>query len=191
MLISEFSAEGRTGLALMRRVLRHHRRYMQATILFVSWPNIRLMAMRACWYVSPYLVVEGENLLDRAVSRAFAEANEPSRCWTDEEHRSFVITLQDELVASLSRIAVSVRSRGNEWVDWDYEKPLMAVMQEIGREAVAVRLNDAPRNAEGIRLKFLSHVCTSQDIEKARLGMSSDGCPLGAPKASVADGGRP
>lgn len=190
MLISEYSAEGRTGLAVMRRVLRHHRRYQQSTILFVSWPNMRLMAMRACWYLSPYLFVEGENLLARALSRAFEEANDPSRCWTDEEHRSFVLTLQDELVPWLSRIIVYVRKRGDDWVVWDYEKPLMNLLQELGREAVEVKLADAPKNAEGIRLKLLSHICTASDVEIARIGFSSDGATLGTQGQYPVEGAR-
>lgn len=162
-------------MALMRRVLRHHRRYMQATILFVSWPNIRLMAMRACWYVSPYLVVDGENLLDRAVSRAFAEANEPSRRWTVEEHRAFVLALQEELVPWLSRIVVLVRKRGDEWVDWDYEKPLMGLMRDLGRDAVCIRERENPLPNEGIRLKLLTHVCTASDINIANITLFSNG----------------
>ncbi len=162
------------GRAILRRLLIQHNLTAQAEAVFETLPEMRDVAAAYCWYVSPYVHDKDGLLLDRAVPEAIAALANNGEDVARTGVRNFVNVLMQHS-ASICDLRISILTAEGDWVIWDYEQPLMAVMSAHKREAVMIRSRSKPVLPGAVAVKMLSYICSPADLQVAGIVIRTGG----------------
>lgn len=138
--------------------------------IWEDWPALRLVAVRLCWYLSPYLETESGNILEECLTNAIHayhdhDADGPVRA------KLFLNRIGD-VSSTLASLRISVKKGTGEWVIWPCDTPLMAWMTELGSSTVQIRQRQPMDAPQQIALCLMSSVCTMRDLQFAGIGIS-------------------
>lgn len=154
---------------ILSRMLRHCRLAREAESIWDDYPSLRNVALKLCWYLSPYIECGGENLLASTLKKAIDDFQADAG---DNRARAFLAAVQAGAVA-LCAVRVSARECEAGWLVWECEEPLMDWIEAIGANAVQVIFREEPLKAGPIVVRMMGQVCTIRDLRVAGLSVGA------------------
>lgn len=139
---------------------------------FTDWPTLERVALQFIHFVSPWLVVNGENLAERTLRDAIATYDETLHLGYEASHRKFI----ERIAASakvLSSLRVSVKDKDGLWAVWTYDEPLMRHLANHKRYAIQIRERETPVASGTVMIKLLAAISPTQELEVAGLDYQS------------------
>ncbi|WP_126448143.1 hypothetical protein [Sulfuricystis multivorans] len=135
---------------------------------FTDWPTLEHVAFQFIYFVSPWLVVNGENLAEQTLRDAIASYDETLLLGYEVSHRKFIERIAASAKA-LSSIRVSVEGKDGLWSVWTYDEPLMRYLANHKRYAIQIRERDTPVASSTVMIKLLAAISPTKDLEVAGL----------------------
>lgn len=124
-----------------------------------------VVALKLCWFLSPYIESGNENLLETTIHRAVRAYLSAAN---GERPRAFLNAVRDG-AEMLGVLRVSARDKDDGWLIWDYEESLMDWLDEQGASAVQVTVRAQPLDAGPLVVRLMAQVCTVRDLRVAGL----------------------
>lgn len=152
----------------LKRILINAGRSSSPVKAFTDWPILERVALQFIHFVSPWLVVNGENLAERTLMDAIATYDETLPLGYEASHRKFI-----ERIASsakvLSSLRMSVKDKDGLWVVWTYDEPLMRHLAKHKRYAIQIRERETPVTSGIVMIKLLAAISPTNELEVAGL----------------------
>lgn len=140
--------------------------------IFYTIPSLHTVALQFCRYVSPFIEMDGQSVLQMAFNDAVSGFMEHEPGDTRQGIHLFIARLA-KYVDVLCRVRLSVQTEDGAWVIWQYDEPVYDWMAAHGRKAVQIRLRSEPVEKGPIVLKLLSYMCSVRDLQIAKLDLST------------------
>lgn len=133
---------------------------------FVDYPALERMAQQFVNFVSPWLVVDEENLAERTLLNAIRAYDKSLPEGYETSRRRFVEQIA-VCARTLASADISVQNHDGVWVHWNYDEPLMRYLASHDRRTVQIRKRKTPLLTTPIMIKLLAAVCPSSELEAA------------------------
>jgi len=138
----------------------------EAGEMFMTMPNLRVMALKYCRYISPYVPSGNHSLIELALGDAIRAYIKTHRRNERAILRYFLGALVDRIDA-LCEVRISVQNRSGCWLIWDYEQPLYELMVTHKRKTVQIKVRETAVEQGPVLVKMLANVCTTRDLNEA------------------------
>lgn len=142
-----------------------------ATRIFMDWPSLEKVASHFLYYVSPWLVVDGRNLVEDILRSAVLAYNRCLPAGEDTANRAFIEAIAEsgEILAS---VRVSVIDKDGLWSIWSYDVPLMSWMELHNRWSIQIRTREEPIGTGPVLIKLLAAISSTHELDFAELDLS-------------------
>lgn len=152
--------------ALRNTDLRH-----DADDIFFRCPDLRQVALRYVEFVSPFIVQEGENLLEASLQDAITAFRREEPADLKSAWRAYIEAFVFR-VGTLCRLRMSVQDRDGHWAIWNYDQPLLAWMAIHGRRTLQIRVREQSIEPGPLVVKLLSHICDVRQLQSAGVDLA-------------------
>lgn len=139
---------------------------------FDDCPTLEFVATRFIDFVSPWLVLDGQNLAERALCEAIGCYNRDRCAGVEAATRSFVRCLAETAV-DLSKYRVSVQDSDGLWIVWSYDEPLMQHLSNHKRKSIQIREREDPVPVAAVMIKLLAAVAPMKALQSAGLDFTN------------------
>lgn len=154
--------------------LKHMGKRNEARQLYLLWPKLKTASQKLCGYITPLVIVEERPLLEHILARAIDAA--VGECH-QQQFKAFVGTVA-VAAQELRGHQISIQDSDDNWIIWDFERPILELLREHGREAVQVRPRASAFDAGAVTLAVLTRVFTIKDLMLADLGLDVRVAPV-------------
>lgn len=148
---------------ILSRMLRFCRLTGEAGHIWEDCPALQSVALKLCWYLSPYIECGGANLLASTLTKAILDYQAAP---AESRARAFLQAVQGGAIA-LCAVRVSAKDDEESWQIWECEEPLMDWMEMIGVSAIQVVFREEPIDAGPVIVRMMGHVCSVRDLRVA------------------------
>ncbi len=155
---------------LLRSTLKNARIEDQAEAVFVEWPELEQISVRFLRFVSPWLMIDEENVAEETLRNAFAAYEEKVVGRKEFPHRCFMEAIA-KCVDLLATVRVSVMSEDGLWEIWSYDEPLMSWMEKKHRSAMQIRNRDVPVDSGPLLIKMFAFISSTRDMQLAEISI--------------------
>lgn len=157
-----------TKQATLDHVLRRAGLVHKIARAFTDWPTLEHVASQFINYISPWLIINNENLAECRLAGAVAAYN---RFDSEIGHRAFIEHLAHTAIDLVAH-RVSVRDNDGAWVVWGYDEPLPDFMRRHQCWAIQVRARETPLPAAPVMIKLLAAVSTTRDLTASDINLA-------------------
>lgn len=147
----------------LQLILANTRLSSSARRVFVDWPTLEDTALRFLHYVSPWLIVDGENVAEAILQRAIAEYEDAPPGAEDGRYRRFLVCLAGAAHV-LCDLRVSVKNKDDQWAVWSYDEPLMTYLARHNRTSLQIRRRDIGLPVTPVLIKLLASIGSTHEL---------------------------
>ena len=157
---------------MLETVLRNAGATECAESAFVEWPELEAISMRFLRFVSPWLIVNDQNLAEVTLKEAFAALEHNNSGQKDFPHRCFMESIT-HCVEALASVRISVMSVSGLWEIWSYDEPLLSWMDRMGKSAMQIRSRDTIVEQGPLLIKLLAYISSTRDMQMAEISFAT------------------
>lgn len=139
---------------------------------FVEWPELETISLRFLQYVSPWLVVNDQNLAEETLKSAFLSIDS-KKAFKEFPHRGFMEAIV-QCVDTLASVRISVMSASSGlWEIWSYDEPLLSWMEKMGKSAMQIRYRETAVDHSPLLIKMLAYVSSTREMQMAEISFAT------------------
>ena len=144
----------------------------RAESIFVEWPELEAISTKFLRFVSPWLMVDEQNLAEVTLKEAFSTLNDKRPGNKDFPHRTFMEAIT-HCVTLLASVRISIMTPSGLWEIWSYDEPLLSWMERMGKSAMQIRKRETTLEQGPLLIKLLAYISSTRDMQMAEIAFET------------------